>query len=315
MMKNLSSLAALAVLVPSLAQAASLPDRTSLSGGIPRPSGVDAAPMDFDQGFSLESVKTFLHEEGGAAVPAVKMLSAGSQTATKDCAPVTFNYGDEAVSQPKLLQSHVYQEVCKEYYGEKFCWNEPVGVWRKNVTVALKGSRSMLPWEQDVFVACLQGEKLSVETVKASHEYTLSQKASQDAIAVEAAATGKLRTQPDPSGITAESLANAPDSSFTLTLKDKWAQYYKGEKTVVRVTLKKEVPHWMDPVVIKKEFAFTPADAYVIAFTAFAQEFRQPLETGSRYYVEWDFKREGKVSASSTQAGGETPRVEYTSAR
>ncbi len=294
MMKKLSRLAVLAALAPSLAY---------------------AAPLDFDQGFSLDSVKTFLQEEGGAAVPEIKILSAGSQTATKDCAPISFNYGDEALSQPKLLQSHVYQEVCKEYYGEKFCWNEPVGVWRKNVSVSLKGNRSMLPWEQDVFVACLQGETLSVETVKASHAYELNQTVSQDAITVEATATKKLRTDPDPSGITAESLANTADASFTLTLKDKWAQFYKGEKTIVRVTLKKEVPHWMDAVVVKKEFAFTPADAYAIAFTAFAQEFRQPLETGSRYYAEWDFKREGKVSASSTQTGGETPRVEYTSAR
>ncbi|MBU2574398.1 MAG: hypothetical protein KKH28_10020 [Elusimicrobia bacterium] len=281
-----------------------------LAAAFTLPAAAETA-IDFDRGAGLKAVMENLHD-GAAGRPSFVIVR-NSLSSTRDCKLFTFRADDPLVSPPGLLQSSVYQTVCVEYQGKQYCHDELVRTEKRNVTVALRGNRTMLPWERDMFDVCLKDTAVTVEVVEASHRYKIGKKAGPDKYQVEAVAKGKLKTEPDPAGISVDSWGlSAQSGGLELALKDKWAAVYgkvKNEKTLIKATLKMEKAHWFDPVIFEKEFILSPADVYGIDFSKYALEFKQPLEFGRKYFVEWGFKRKGNMSKGSFKNGGATGRV------
>ena len=113
--------------------------------------------------------------------------------------------------------------------------------------------------------------------------------------------------KPDASGITVASLS----PGLKLSLADRWASYYTGEKTVLKLTLRKEVSFWPDQTVLEKELTVDPAAGYSVDFLAYGGEFSQKLEAGKKYYVKYSFKRAGKISKQDFTKTSETGKISY----
>ena len=110
-----------------------------------------AAPvMNFDQGVDMKAVMETIHDGAAVSNPAFVIIG-NDLTATRDCKLFAFRADDPLVSPPSLLQSAVYQTVCEVYEGKKHCHDELLRTEKRNVTVALQGNRTTLPWERDVF--------------------------------------------------------------------------------------------------------------------------------------------------------------------
>ncbi|MBI4803375.1 MAG: hypothetical protein HY796_12725 [Elusimicrobia bacterium] len=276
------------------------------------PTAAAGQAIDFDRGTDMNAVGETVRD-GASAEKWPFVMVGNSLRATRDCKFFAFRAGDLLVSPPALLQSSVYRTVCEQYAGKEHCYDELVRTEKRNVTVTLRGNRTMLPWERDVFNVCLKDTAVTVEVDEASHRYKIGKKAGPDTYEVQAVAAGKLTTEPDWAGISVASWnISAQSGGLELALKDKWAAVYgkgKDEKTLIKVTLKMAKAHWFDPVILEKEFLLSPADVYSMDFSKYALEFRQPLEFGQKYFAQWGFKRKGKLSKESFINGGETERI------
>ena len=330
-MKKLASAVAVAALIIFAAQAIYYKHQARPAG--PALSATDRQTLrdapNSDLNGDVRDILSNLNQESsgvpavpGAAVaqpepaPAAGTAQPGlAQQDTQDCSLATFLYGGPLESQPATLHDYQTKRVCESYGGKNYC-HDQVRDMSANAVIALTGTRTTLPWERDVFKVCLQrgllrGERVKVHTIVASHHYKMLRKPSAGGYRIEALAQGKLRTNPDPAGISAVSFGNDAANGLVLTLTDKWASYYQGDKTVVKVALKMVKPFAFDPVAFEQELVLPPQDSYVIRFADYAAQFKKPLEHGMEYFVEWGFKREGKVSNGDYQKSGATMRAMY----
>lgn len=279
------------------------------------PVAAEGPAIDFDRGTDLGAV---IESARAAGAPEWSSLNLGSSlNITRDCKLIAFKAEDPLVSQPVQLTSYVHHKVCAEYQGQTLCHDELLRTEKRNVSVALLGKRTALPWERDVFNICLKDTALTAEVIEASHRYKITKKAGPEDCVIQAMAKSKLKTEPDADGVSLGSWGVSQAGGLELSLNDKWAvvygkgifPYYKGEQTLIKVTLKMEKTNWFDPVILEKELLVAPADVYSIDFSKYAAEFRQPLEPGQKYFVKWGFRRKGHLSRESFVTGGETERV------
>lgn len=269
--------------------------------------------VDFDRGIGAKAVLEGLNDGGGVVPPAIGAEMAQEERATLGCEVFSFIAGDPSASRTKPLESQVFQTVCQVVWERKVCEDRYVRTERRQVTVKLAGARATLPWEVDAFQACLQNQVLKIKPLQAAHDYgRFVYQLGPENHAVTIPIQGKRRTPPDSSGITlAEFRRHETNPDLMLILKDKWAEHYKkGEKTILEIELKREAPHWLDSRVLKLDLVQKPAESYEVSFALLARLEGKSLVAGQKYYARWRFKREGKVSDASWQAGGETARVE-----
>lgn len=263
----------------------------------------------FDQGVDLSAVTQQVRERADELEADVG--ACGAFRATRDCAIIKFTHGQGEISSPVVLKSEIFKKVCQRHNGREYCHDELERTVEKPVIVALTGERSMLPWEMDAFGVCLQGDNLKADVIEASHKYKVRHRSDEEGNhVIEAHAKKKLRTEPDPTGIEMAGFRyDAGSAHFVLTLKDKWAEYYEGDLTEIKFALKRDVPRWRDSTVIRKEIRLDPAASYAVRFADYPRDLREEIMSGERYYVEWSFKRKGKVSKGSRQDGGKSSRV------
>ncbi|MBI5241180.1 MAG: hypothetical protein HY926_11965 [Elusimicrobia bacterium] len=288
------------------------------------PPAAQAAPsgLNFDQGVSASDILKQAKEQAKQDKTAIAPAYIGSTRYERDCRAVTFNPADRPESGQIHLRSTEWITECNNYGGGGYypgpgghpipvppgqnCWERPGYSYSGEAQVTLRDRQQLYPWEYDKFEVCLEGPWYSLYTITAAYEYKMVQGGNRDGNFV-LSPIKKTAMKPDPAGIVAQGFS----SSMVLTLKDKWASYYAGEQTVLKLVLKKDLPNWFDTVIVEKELALAPAEAYRVNMLDFAKEFSQKLEPGKNYYVEYSFKRVGKISKPDLMKVGETDKAAY----
>ncbi|MBI5209943.1 MAG: hypothetical protein HY927_08225 [Elusimicrobia bacterium] len=269
----------------------------------------DEPNLDFDRGIDTRSVLQHLRDKRDDPAPALKASTLSRRT-DRDCVTFSFDSQDPLASERVHLISHEYREVCHHGpNGQTNCHEELAWTYRASVRVQIADRGPMLPWERDVFWVCLDGNWLQGDVLDASHKYDLKFQGGSDKILL-AKALQKTAALPDPNGITAS--APRPDAAnLALDLQDRWGEYYAGESTVLTVELKRSRDMWFDALVLQKEIALPAAKAYTVRFADYAAEFSEKLQPGSKYYVNWRFKRVGLISKDKWMKYRETDKAVF----
>lgn len=281
--------------------------RALLLLAVPLYAQAPALPIDFDAGVRSAAVSAALAEPDPSA-PAPEPEGGKAAEVSRDCVPIAFGRKDGPVSPPVELRSEVFESRCEEHRGGTRCWTRLLRAVSRSVVLSLQGDRAPLPWEVEVFMACLEDERLTVDVVRASHEYRLTHQPGPEAYVVEARALRKLPTEPDPRGIRVDSFYPTPGAGLLLSLRDKWAAQYSGERTGIRLTVKSEARRRPDRVVCRSVLELPAAPIYRIPIPSVAG-CRPALTPGERYYAEWGFERLGEVSLPGVHPRGRTAPV------
>lgn len=274
-----------------------------------------------------EDIKIDFDGKKGAARPVLQQIREGNGPAPvtlpkavpvtlrtdRDCVTVSFTPEEPTISERIRLYSREYHTVCTPGpNGQQYCREEVAYTYSASARVKITDRGAMLPWEKDVFWMCLDGRWLEGDVIDASHQYSLKwQGTTYDAVLL-AKAGAKTQALPDSNGITAPAPANdIAVKNLVLELQDRWGEYYAGDQTVLTVQLKRNRPNWFDDLLVEKEITLPAAKAYAVRFADYASEFSQALKPGVEYYVNWRFKRVGKVSKDKWMKYRETGKTAF----
>lgn len=271
-----------------------------------------AAPSHAEPTFDAKALLKEAESRAADAKEVVEAESVGMRRYDSDCVTFTFSPTDANVSETVYLRSTEWVEECTHtgdprHGGGRQCWERPGMTYNERVRITLQDRQELFPWEYDKFRVCLQGPWLNWDDVATAYEYKSVRGGSRDGDIV-LAPVKKLRMRPDPTGILMKPLT----SSMVLGLTDKWINYYAkdGEKVVLKVVFKKDVPNWFDPTLLETELEF-PVVPENIDLTAYAAKFSEKLQAGKKYYVKLSFKRVGRISKEDWVDAGETSPVAY----
>lgn len=278
----------------------------ALAAAVCATAGYAAPSADFDKGVDA---KAFL----SAAKEAAKQDKAPIETkqlkyrAERDCATFSFAPDGPTVSDVVWLRSTEYDEVCDQvgdprHGGGRYCREVPRYTNRERVQLELQGRQALLPWEREVFEVCLEGRWLNLYGLQVGHDYKANRVGGHYTLS----AGARKAMNPDAAGITADAPVTK-GQALEFTFKDRWASYYAGEKTKLKLTLKREVEGWFDPTLLEKELELDAAGAYTVDFNAWVGDFKEKLKPGKKYYVDWSFTRVGKVSKPTEMKQGDSP--------
>lgn len=261
-----------------------------------------AAPDAFDTGFDVKAALAEVHAEAPVRTSAARY--------TSDCANVTIR-GDETESPSVTLRTQEWVEECHYVPGDprhggggQNCWTRPGNTWKQTARVKVSERKALYPWESDTFQVCLEGPWLDARPLATAYDYTYDRHAGAYGELVFVPG-GKKRMKPDAGGIVIEGLSPA----LVLSLRDKWASYYAGEKTTLKLEVKEDVPNWFDPTVaeISGEIAGGGDRITVDVASGLAGK----LKAGKKYYVKVSFQRIGSISKDDEVSAGETSPTEY----
>lgn len=269
---------------------------------------VGAAPgISFDQGVDAKSVLQGIQEQPlTVAVPSY--AAKYTRWSTRDCVDIALKPGGPTTSEAYDLTSTDWEEDCywtgdPRYGGGRQCHDRPGRTHHERVRVDARGSRDTYPWEIETFEACLESNWLTVRPRKTAYQYDLREDPADFGRYI-AIAGSRQAMDPDASGITA-TLLNS-QGGFALDLADRWATYYKGERTAVHAELWRKVEGWFDSKAATVDVELSPAANTRVGLTPAAG-----LETGKKYYVKWSFRRLGRISKDTEMKGNKTAEVVY----
>ena len=263
-----------------------------------------ASAVDFDNAVDVAAALSAARSAAAqSAAPAMP-----KRRTERDCRLVTFRAQDGTVSQRFSLWSREWVDECwRDPRGGVVCQERPGPSWRRDVQLTLTERRPLLPWEYDAFEVCLDGPWLDIRQGESAYDYKL---VAMRPDGFELQPERRRPMSPDPAGVLGEL-----DARLALSLKDRWASYYAGERIVVKVELKRHVRFWPDVVVLaEKELELPVADSYSVPLTRFSGEFSEALEGGKEYYVRYSIKRLGAVSRPVFTRALETGKVSYAPA-
>jgi hypothetical protein len=265
-------------------------------------------PADFDKGVDAKAAVEVIKAAAAEAPTAAASSRPVALRTERDCVTVSFNAQDPLSSERIYLMSREYREVCSHGpNGQTWCREELAWTHRATARVRISDRGEMLPWEKDVFWMCLDGSWLSADVIDASHKYALKWQIGAEAV-LTAEAGEKSASYPDPNGIAAAAPRyDTGSKSLAWDLSDRWSSYYgEGEATVLSFQLKRSRENWFDALVLEKEVSLPPAPSATVRFADYAAEFQEKLKDGAKYYVNWRFKRAGKVSRDAWMKYRET---------
>jgi hypothetical protein len=283
-------------------------------------AGRAGAEVKFDQGVDLQGA---LSQAADVKIPEARVPYFTRYT--RDCSRFTFDAtGAEATSARVNLASTEYVQDCHNtggYYvpgpngqpghyvpGHQDCYERPGQTWRQSAQVHI-AARALLPWERETVDVCLEGPWLSLNVVDGAYKYKVTQTGNFD-VTFDLAPLQKTAMKPDLDGVNMTAFSYDPASKkFKVTLADKWAKEYAGEKLGVKIELRRDVANWFDSSLGSKEFSFDAAPEYGFEFSA------PELDKGAKkYYLKWSFRRLGAVSKDAWMEKGETIRLELAAA-
>ena len=272
----------------------------------------DAPAVDFDKGVDASAVLSQAKDTAAkdASAP-IKASYIGQTRYDRDCVRFTFSPTDPAASDAVWLRSQEWVTECTpvgdpQHGGGQSCWEHPGMSYQEQARITLQNRQPLLPWEHDAFTVCMEGPWLSIYQNDTAYDYKRVSGGTYDGNFV-MTPVKKIPMNADPAGITAQTFS----PNLRLLLADKWFSYYAGEKTVIKVTLKKVVTFWPDATIFQKELTFDPAANYAIDAASIAAAQSQKLEAGKKYYVQYSFQRLGKVSTDKWTKTVETEKLDY----
>ncbi|MEF3279379.1 MAG: hypothetical protein K6357_00195 [Elusimicrobiota bacterium] len=285
------------------------------------------AEVNFDEGVSTDKV---IKDSTYMPLPQVKYGIPGQRRVTRDCARFSFGPSDSDIMSDRVwLRSDEYITECYTTYvpgpngqqiPQQHCYERLGYTYRSQAQINIK-QRKLFPWEKETFEVCLEGQWLDIYTIEAGYKYKVSKTGYNDALFV-LSPEYKIPTKPDPEGINyTEFSYDKETKKYTFKLNDKWANEYAGEKVYIKIELKKDKANWFDPSLGIKEYTFDVANNYTIEFSE--DELIKP-ETDTNdntyrseklfetrgYYLEWGFKRLGKISKDSYMDKGKTSTIQ-----
>lgn len=272
---------------------------------IAAPALAETPAVNFDQGIDASAVLKDAKAAAKEDASVVETQYMGGSRTVPDCVTVSFGAADPAVSPAFELRSQEFVEECYQtgdprYGGGRQCYERPGMSYQERASVTIQNRLPLLPWERDTFRVCLDGPWLTLDTLESAYDYRLISGGSYNGNYIVAPGR-KLAQRPDPVGVLGEL-----SPAMVLTLKDKWAAYYPGEKIEIKYALKKDVPNWFDPTIAEGTLLAASADSYAVDLS------KNKFESGKRYYVEYSIRRLGTVSTDSwtkTLETGKTPHA------
>ena len=277
------------------------------------PSAAPAATpaVDFDAGVDASAVLAAAKEgaKSVAAPAGAQVVRAKSfRRYDTDCVTVTFAPDASPTSERFHLESREWVEECYQtgdprHGGGRQCYERPGYTHRSSAQVSLRDRQALLPWEYDAFRVCLTGPWLDIDAVETAYEYKLVQGGGSYGSYV-LAPVKKIPMRPDPVGVLGEL-----SPSMNATFKDKWASYYAGETVEIKYALKKHVEGWFDTLVAEGTLSAAAAETYALDLSKAGK-----LETGKKYYLEYQVRRVGAISKDSFTKKLETAKASYAPA-
>ena len=293
-------------------------------------AGTSGAQVNFDQGVDLKGA---IDQAVSAPVQLPEAKGQRFSHYTRDCSRFTFDAtGAEATSEKVSLSSTEYVEVCHHtgggIHGEgggPVCFERPGMTWRQAAQVHI-AARTLLPWERETFEVCMEGPWMNLSVVDAAYKYSVTKAGDYDTL-FNLVPQNRIAMKPDLDGINVAAFSYDKETrKFKLSLSDKWAKEYAGEKTALTIEVYKDINNWFDGYNGKGEFTLDAAASYELAFGLDDLKMPEPPnhdfdhhgghdykgadDRGSKnYYVKWGFKREGKLSKDTFMKKGETSRV------
>ncbi|MFA6029696.1 MAG: hypothetical protein WC969_07580 [Elusimicrobiota bacterium] len=269
----------------------------------------EAPAVAFDQGVDVQQILSVAKEKAGEDKVQVEKIDAAYIRATRECANLVFEPNGPSMSPTAWLSSTEYIQECynpNPPHSGPICHERPGFTYNRQVRVEILDRQALLPWEREVVEVCLERNWLSTYVLAGAHEYKIRELGDL----VQLVPGRRIAMDPDAAGLRAEAPVNrgaAVAASFT----DLWASYYPGEKTSIKVKLRREVPGWFDSTLVEKEVSFPTAERYTVDFNDFLADMTAKLEVGQTYYVEWGFRRLGQVSKDTYIKRGDTDRVTF----
>lgn len=290
-----------------------------------------AQSVDFDKGVSKDVI---VHNDN-YHVPPVGHIHPGFSRFTRDCAGFSFGPSDNEIMSDRVrLRSDEYETVCHTYYvpgpnGEQIpqqnCYERFVRSYNRTVQLNIK-PRKLFPWERERFEVCLEGDWLTITSIQQAYKYQIKEVGYYDVL-YELYPQHRIKTAPDLNGLNVKEFSyNKETKKYRFVVTDKWAEdFYKGEKTYIKIELKKDKANWFDPSLGIKELVFDAANEYVMEFSEDElvkpqqnneDEWDNDYKSGEKlfetrgYYLKWGFKRlDSQISTDKYMDKGETERI------
>ncbi|MBI5244482.1 MAG: hypothetical protein HY922_12520 [Elusimicrobia bacterium] len=265
--------------------------------------------VDFDQGqIDVSKIVAGLKDDVKKDEAQIKDIRPAYTHATRDCVDFVFEPNGPSVSPQVWLQSTEYVQECS-YHGNpptQHCWERPGFTHTERVQVEILNRQPVYPWEKEIVEVCLEGHWLSEYLLAAAYDYKVHERGGY----ITLTPGRRIPMNPDPAGIMAGNLVPS-GAAFALGFDDRWASYYGGEQTSLKVALRENVPGWFDKTIVEKDISFPAAASYKVNFNDYLGEFNAKLKPGAKYYVKWGFKRLGSVSKPKFMDRGNTESVPF----
>ena len=282
--------------------------------------------VDFDQGKTgvteivaaarAGAKAAAIHEAAQPKAKAVARIEGRSGHAAKgigplrwdrDCVEFIFEPKDKE-SEAVYLRSQEWENECHPGpRGEMNCWERPGMVTNAKVQIRIPERKQPLPWELEHFYMCLEGNWITYD--EGATAFTYDSKFLDNSGILIDTPKDKIPMSPDKNGINAASFAQTGDN-FTAAFADKWASYYKGETTVLKVALRRK-GFLGSSKIFETELKLPAADTYTVRFADYADKFEDKLEDGQKYFVAWSFQRLGKISTDKKIGKDDTSSLEF----
>lgn len=268
-----------------------------------------AGAMDFDQGVRISEVMGQARQSASSMAPTPVRARNYYE---RRCGYFSFGPQDPPTSQTLRLYSTEWRRECYPRGGDPRrggggwdCYDRPGYTYSEDARVSLTERKPLLPWETDSFEVCLEGPWLDIYIGETAYQY---RRAGSGAFHGDfRMAPGEKRAEkPDPSGIAFQSYSQG----LVLSLSDRWAAYYKGEQTGLKVKLKDN--GWFGgSTVVEAELTVPSAASYQIDLAALARQAGKALKAGDKYYVEYRWRRVGPTSKNDWMKEKKTDKTHY----
>lgn len=192
------------------------------------------------------------------------------------------------------------------------CYDRPGQTFRTSAQLNI-AQRQLFPWEKESFSVCMEGPRVNVVPTASPYSYGVDQVGMYD-ITFNMTPNYRVPTNPDPNGLN-YSAFTFKDGKFILSVADRWAAEYAGEKVSIKIELKKDGFWFFDSSKGEKTFTFDTAAGYDLVFaesdlTKTKDFIDDSADKGpSKYFVKWGFQRLGKVSTDKYVKKDETPKI------
>ncbi|OGS12257.1 MAG: hypothetical protein A2234_08540 [Elusimicrobia bacterium RIFOXYA2_FULL_58_8] len=194
--------------------------------------------------------------------------------------------------------------VCRERVGQ---------VFRATAQMSI-APRRLYPWERESFNVCMDGPRVDFDTTASPYSYSVDREGMFD-LTFKLTPGHRVPSRPDADGLYSAAFSHK-DGKFTLSVDDRWAREYAGEKVAIKVELIKDGFLFFNSNKGEKEFTFDSAGSYDLVFaegdlTKSKDFVDDSMDKGrdAKYYVKWGFRRLGQVSTNAYINKGKTDKI------